>query len=172
MTTLDDRSRGDWSEPPLLKIGGLSKRFTATLALDKVDFDLRRGEIHALLGQNGAGKSTLIKVLADVYKADAGEISFDGRRADGRLGELPIAFIHQDLGLVDWMTIAENVAIETGYPRSSFGTISWRKVRRAAADALAIMGSDLDPGERISALPAAERSLVAIGRALAVESDI
>src|SRR5262245_65508703 len=108
MTILYDRSREDGSEPSLLKISGLSKRFTATLALDKVDFDLRRGEIHALLGQNGAGKSTLIKILADIYKADAGEISFNGRGADGRLGELPIAFIHQDLGLVHWMPLADN----------------------------------------------------------------
>ena len=58
---------------------GLVKRFTATLALDQVDFDVRRGEVHALLGQNGAGKSTLIKILAGVYEPDAGAIAFDGR---------------------------------------------------------------------------------------------
>jgi ribose transport system ATP-binding protein len=172
MTRVDDRPEPGGESAPLLAISGLGKRFTATLALDHVDFDLKPGEIHALLGQNGAGKSTLIKILAGVYKADAGEIRFKGRRVDDRLDDLPIAFIHQDLGLVDWMTVAENVAIETGYPRSALGTISWRKVRKAAGDALATMGSDLDPNERISALPAAERSLVAIGRALAVESDI
>ena len=72
--------------PPLLAMTGLVKRFTATLALDHVDFDVRRGEVHALLGQNGAGKSTLIKVLAGVYQADAGDIRFAGRAgasADG-----------------------------------------------------------------------------------------
>jgi len=151
---------------------GLVKRFTGTLALDHVDFDVRRGEVHALLGQNGAGKSTLIKVLAGVYQADAGEIVFDGGLAQPGKDALPIAFIHQDLGLIEWMTIAENVAIETGYPRSFGGLISWPKVRRAAAEALAIMGSDLDPTAPISSLPAAERSLVAIGRALAIKSDI
>ena len=151
---------------------GLVKRFTGTLALDSVDFDVRRGEVHALLGQNGAGKSTLIKVLAGVYEADAGQIVFDGRPAQPGKDALPIAFIHQDLGLVEWMTIAENVAIETGYPRSFGGLISWPKVRRAAADALAIMGSGLDPEAPVSSLPAAERSLVAIGRALAIKSDI
>jgi ribose transport system ATP-binding protein len=167
-----DQPRSDGGSAPLLEMTGLVKRFTGTLALDHVDFDVRRGEVHALLGQNGAGKSTLIKVLAGVYEADAGKIVFDGRTAQPGKDALPIAFIHQDLGLVEWMTIAENVAIETGYPRSWGGLISWPKVRRAAADALAIMGSDLDPDAPISSLPAAERSLVAIGRALAIKSDI
>ena len=151
---------------------GLVKRFTATLALDHVDFDVRRGEVHALLGQNGAGKSTLIKILAGVYAADAGEIRLAGQPARPGVDPLPIAFIHQDLGLVEWMTVAENVAIQTGYPRSRTGLISWRRVREAAAVALEIMGSDLDPDAPISSLPAAERSLVAIGRALATQSDI
>jgi ribose transport system ATP-binding protein len=151
---------------------GLVKRFTATLALDRVDFDVHRGEVHALLGQNGAGKSTLIKVLAGVYQADAGGIVFDGKPARPGADVLPIAFIHQDLGLVEWMTIAENVAIQTGYPRSRAGVISWPRVNSAAAEALAIMGSELDPETPIASLPAAERSLVAIGRALAIKSDI
>ena len=151
---------------------GLVKRFTGTLALDHVDFDVRRGEVHALLGQNGAGKSTLIKVLAGVYQADAGAVLFAGKPAHPGTDQLPIAFIHQDLGLVEWMTVAENVAIQTGYPRSRAGLISWPKVNSAAAEALAIMGSDLDPETPISSLPAAERSLVAIGRALAIKSDI
>src|ERR1051325_286580 len=86
---------------PLLAISGLTKRFTATLALDNVDFDVRRGEVHALLGQNGAGKSTLIKILAAVYAADSGEVRFGGRVVDLKADKLPIAFIHQDLGLVE-----------------------------------------------------------------------
>jgi ribose transport system ATP-binding protein len=167
-----DQTRSEGGSAPLLKMTGLVKRFTGTLALDHVDFDVHRGEVHALLGQNGAGKSTLIKVLAGVYAADAGEILFDGRPAQPGTDTLPIAFIHQDLGLVEWMTVAENVAIETGYPRWWGGLISWPRVNSAAAEALAIMGSDLDPEAPISSLPAAERSLVAIGRALAIKSDI
>jgi ribose transport system ATP-binding protein len=157
---------------PLLAMTGVVKRFTATLALDHVDFDVKGGEVHALLGQNGAGKSTLIKIMAGVYAADEGEISFGGGPARRAAGSLPIAFIHQDLGLVEWMTVAENVAIQTGYPRSPLGLVSWRRVRQAAADALAIMGVDLNPDAPISSLPAAERSLVAIGRALAIKADI
>src|SRR5260370_9585019 len=154
----------DDGSAPLLATTGLVKRFTATLALDHVDFDVHRGEVHALLGQNGAGKSTLIKILAGVYEGDEGDIRFAGRLVRPGTDPLPIAFIHQDLGLVEWMTIAQNVAIQTGYPRSRAGLISWRRVRDAAADALAIMGSDLDPDTRITSLPAAERSLVAIGQ--------
>ena len=167
-----DQPHSDGGPAPLLAMAGLVKRFTATLALDHVDFDVRRGEVHALLGQNGAGKSTLIKILAGVYGADAGEILFAGKLTHPGTDALPIAFIHQDLGLVEWMTVAENVAIQTGYPRSWAGLISWRRVRDAAAKALASMGSDLDPEAPISSLPAAERSLVAIGRALAIKSDI
>src|SRR4051812_41531989 len=84
----------------LLSVSGLTKRFTGTLALDSVDFDVRRGEVHALLGQNGAGKSTLIKILANVYTADAGEIRFADRIVDLAVDKPPIAFIHQDLGLI------------------------------------------------------------------------
>jgi ribose transport system ATP-binding protein len=160
------------ARPPVLTITGLTKSFTATRALDHVDFDLRRGEVHALLGQNGAGKSTLIKILAGVYPPDSGAIAVGGRVMEPRLARLPISFIHQDLGLVEWMTIAENVAIQAGYPRYGLGLISWRRVHEAATAALAIMGSDLDPSVPVTALPAAERSLVAIGRALAVKSEI
>jgi len=164
--------QGAATSRPLLEATGLTKRFTATLALDNIDFDVRRGEVHALLGQNGAGKSTLIKILAGVYEPDAGEIRFEDRRVRPGIDPLPIAFIHQDLGLVDWMTVAENVAVQTGYPRDRYGLISWGKVRRGAIDALTTMGSDISPDAPVASLAAAERSLVAIGRALAVKSDI
>jgi ribose transport system ATP-binding protein len=157
---------------PLLAVAGLTKRFTGTLALDAVDFDVRRGEVHALLGQNGAGKSTLIKILAGVYEADAGEIRLAGQPIRPGDESLPISFIHQDLGLVEAMTVAENVALAAGYPRGAGGLISWRRARRAASEALAIMGSDIDPEARVAALPAAEKSLVAIGRGLAIRADL
>src|SRR5688500_13869297 len=93
---------------PLLDIRGLSKRFTGTLALDAVDFEVRAGEVHALLGENGAGKSTLIKVLAGVHRPDGGETRLHGRLVEPAAEKLPITFIHQDLGLVDTMSVAEN----------------------------------------------------------------
>jgi len=162
---------GSVANAPLLDIRGLSKRFTGTLALDNVDFEVRRGEVHALLGQNGAGKSTLIKILAGVYPATDGTISYAGAAVDPASQHVPIAFIHQDLGLVDTMTVAENVAISAGYPRR-FGLISWSAARAAGARALALVGSNVDPETRVGRLSAAEKSLVAIARGLAVHADL
>jgi len=159
------------SDPSLLQITQLSKRFTGTLALDRVDFDVRRGEVHALLGENGAGKSTLIKVLAGVNRAEQGEILFNGRIVDPMTEKLPITFIHQDLGLVDTMTVAENIAILAGYPRRH-GIISWRAAREAAVTALDRMGGGISPDARVRDLPAAERSIVAIARAMAVKCEL
>jgi ribose transport system ATP-binding protein len=157
--------------PLLLEIRRLTKSFTGTLALNAVDFDVRAGEVHALLGENGAGKSTLIKILAGVHRADAGEIQLSGRAVDPTTETPPITFIHQDLGLVDTMTVAENIAIVAGYPRRN-GIISWRGAREAAVAALARMGGGVDPDARVRDLPQAEKSIVGIARAMAIKCDL
>ena len=100
----------------LLEVRGLTKRFAGNAALDKVDFEVHAGEVHALLGENGAGKSTMIKILAGVHRPDEGEIRMNGCVVDPLVDKLPITFIHQDLGLVDSMSVAENVAVVAGYP--------------------------------------------------------
>jgi ribose transport system ATP-binding protein len=156
---------------PLLELAGIVKQFTGTLALDRVDLDVRGGEIHALLGQNGAGKSTIIKVLAGIYSPTAGVIRWRGEEVDPVEERLPISFIHQDLGLVENMTVAENVALLTGYPRKR-GLIDWRGAAAAAAAALRIMESSIDPEARVGSLSAADKSIVAIARALAFRSDV
>ena len=96
---------------------GVFKSFGGTEALADVGMTLKHGEILALLGENGAGKSTLIKILAGVYTLDAGQVSFRGADVTYGLRRLPIAFIHQDLGLIDWMTVAENICMTLGFPR-------------------------------------------------------
>jgi ribose transport system ATP-binding protein len=153
----------------LLRIKGLTKAFPGTLALDHVDFEVRAGEIHALVGENGAGKSTLIKILAGVHQPDAGAITLGGQPYDPRSGR--IAFIHQDLGLFTQFSVAENIAVVAGYERPR-GLISWPRVRERAREVLLSMGSDIDVQEPVSALTSAERSIVAIARALAVEADV
>ena len=110
-----------------LSLRGMMKAFGGTLAVNDVSFDLPRGEILALLGQNGAGKSTIIKMLAGVYKPDAGEMYMDGGLHDPRAKGNSIAFIHQDLGLIEWMTVAENIAMAQGYPRKN-GFVDWKAV--------------------------------------------
>jgi ribose transport system ATP-binding protein len=157
--------------PPLLNVTGASKQFGATRALDNVSLQVRRGEIVALLGENGAGKSTLIKALAGVHTLDAGTVHYDGQDASDGLRRFPIAFIHQDLGLIEWMTVAENICLALGYPRR-LGLVNWKAVRARAAQALAVVGADIDPDTRVSSLTRTEKSLVAIGRALAADVEL
>jgi len=167
------KAASGFSREPFLKIQGLSKTFTGTRALDNVDFDVYSGEIHALLGENGAGKSTLIKILAGVpeYDPDEGEFWIKGQKIQLRAQELPISFIHQELGLIPTMTVAENIAIVLGY-RKRRGLISWGETKKRASDVLKMLGSTVDCDTVVSALPAAERSIVAISRALAVRADL
>ncbi|WP_229327408.1 sugar ABC transporter ATP-binding protein [Streptomyces sp. UNOC14_S4] len=155
----------------VVRIRGLSKRFGGTLALDRVDLDIRSGSVLALLGANGAGKSTLIKVLAGVHRADEGEVTVAGHPLGSEAASRAMSFIHQDLGLVDWMTVAENIALGTGYPRHA-GLVSWRRTRRQCAAALGTVAAHLDPDTPVAALTRAERSLVAIARALCTRAEL
>jgi ribose transport system ATP-binding protein len=149
----------------------ISKHFGGTQALAEVGMHVNAGEIVALLGENGAGKSTLIKILASVYTLDEGNVTYRGHDATHTLRRLPISFIHQDLGLIDWMTVAENICLTLGYPRR-LGMVNWPAARQRAAAALEILGADIDPDVRIQSLTRTEKSLVAIARALAAEAEI
>ena len=156
---------------PLLEVAAASKQFGATRALDGVSLEVRGGEIVALLGENGAGKSTLIKALAGVHTLDAGSIRYRGQDVSDGLRGLPIAFIHQDLGLIEWMTVAENICLALGYPRR-LGLVDWKGARNRAAKALAAAGADIDPDARVASLSRTAKSLVAISRALAAEVEL
>lgn len=155
----------------LLSIAGLSKSFGGTHAVRDVSFDVAAGEVMALLGQNGAGKSTVIKILAGVYQPDAGDIRLAGAIHDPRSKTGGIAFIHQDLGLLDWMTVGENIAMAQGYPRR-LGFVDWRKVEAQARRSLAGIADDIDPRCRVGDLSRTEKSLVAIARAVGVEARV
>ncbi len=157
-----------------LQFEHIEKHFGGTYALRDVSMAVRRGEIVALLGENGAGKSTLIKVLGGIHRADGGQVVIDGtpyQHRPGSFGERQaVAFIHQDLGMIEWMTVAENMSLALGYARKR-GLIDWRKAEVFAARALAKVGCDFDPSTRVQDLSRTEKSLVAIARALAVDSD-
>src|SRR5262245_47414532 len=102
------------SNARLLVVEHISQQFRGTAALSDVGMYVNAGEIVALLGENGAGKSTLIKILAGVYSLDEGTVTYRGADASRALRRLPIAFIHQDLGLIEWMTVAENICMTLG----------------------------------------------------------
>ena len=156
------------SPKTVVNISHVSKRFGATQALNDVSIEINSGEVLALLGANGAGKSTIIKILAGIYSADSGTItSANG----GTLDDVRFAFIHQDLGLVEWMTVAESVALGSTYPMKN-GVISWSGVRKMAEDALANVAPHISVTAQINSLNRADRSLVAIARALYNKSDV
>jgi len=127
--------------------------------------------VHAFLGGNGAGKSTLIKILAGVHAADADEIRVHDKPVNPRVDKLPIAFIHQELALVEWMSVAENIALAAGYPRRR-GLVDWQGVHARARRALDLMGCVLDTHARIVDLTQTDKSIVAIARALATEAEV
>lgn len=160
------------SQPaPLLEFCAITKIFGTQRAVDQVSFDLFAGEIVALLGQNGAGKSTLIKMLAGIYSPSGGEIRFEQKPLPKDRKTLPVAFIHQDLGLIEWMTVAENLALGTQFAKRR-GLIDWDGVNRRAEEILRRVGGGIPPRARIFRLSRTERSLVAIARALACDAKV
>jgi ribose transport system ATP-binding protein len=151
----------------LLEARNLSKRFFGALALDGASFGLERGEIHALVGENGAGKSTFIKILAGVYQADGGEILLEGASVDPAQHPLPIAFVHQDLALVDDLSVGENIALTAGYPRRG-GLIDWPAVTRQAEMIYDLMDVEpMDPDRLVVTLSMQEKAILGIVRSLA-----
>jgi ribose transport system ATP-binding protein len=156
---------------PLLSIRGLTKTFPGTTALDRVDFTLEPGEVHALVGQNGSGKSTLVKVLAGFVEADQGAlIELDGSEVEihdtAATHELGLRFVHQDLGLVAELDAVENLALGSGFLTGFAGRIRWDEQRREAQERLQSLGYDFDVRRPVRELAAAERTGIAIVRAL------
>jgi ribose transport system ATP-binding protein len=159
----------DESRPPLLRMERISKNFGATRALDEVDFDLRPGEAHALLGENGAGKSTLIKILSGAVKPDGGAIWLEGRRfapagplESSRAG---ISVIYQELNLAPHLTVEENIML--GREWHGFGFLRRRQMREKVREALGLVHhSEIPLDVPVGQLSVAARQVVEIARAL------
>jgi ribose transport system ATP-binding protein len=162
------------SDAPLLRMTGVEKSFNGVKVLEDVDFDLRAGETHALLGGNGAGKSTLMKILEGVYTLDAGRVELDG--APIQLGTpqasqaLGIAMIFQDFSLIPTLNVAQNVFL-TREARAR-GLLDDREVERRAAALLEELGVDIDPRTPVSRLGTASKQLVEIAKALSQDARI
>lgn len=156
---------------PMLRVTRLSKTY-ATRVVDQVDWTLKPGRVHALLGGNGSGKSTLLKMIAGVVRPDPGgiiEVGGQSHASDAYTPSIAAAadlrFVHQDLGLVDDMSIANNFALANSYPRTRLGSVDDRALARNTADLLERRRLTLRPEQLVSSLRPTERTLVAIARA-------
>ncbi|MEW2217829.1 sugar ABC transporter ATP-binding protein [Streptomyces sp. NPDC006990] len=165
-------------DPPpareLLRTEGIRKTFPGVVALDGVDFDLRAGEVHVLLGENGAGKSTLIKVLSGTYRPDEGRVLCDGRTvriADAEAAEkLGIATIHQEFNLVPHLSVAENIFL--GRQPRRLGLVDRRKMEADAKVLLDRVGITASPRTPVGKLGIAGRQMVEIAKALSLRTRI
>ena len=163
------------SETVLLEIEGIRKAFPGVVALDDVRFRLRAGTVHALMGENGAGKSTLMKIIAGIYTPDLGEIRVKGRPLvlNGPLDALNqgIAMIHQELNLMPFMTVAENIWIRRE-PLNRFGFVDHTALRQQTQALFDRLGIDIDPEAEVRGLSIASRQMVEIAKAVSFDSDV
>ena len=159
----------------LLNAEGIRKEFPGVVALDDVSFRLKRGTVHALMGENGAGKSTLMKILAGIYVPDQGEVRLKGVaiRLKSPLDALEngIAMIHQELNLMPYMTVAENIWIRRE-PKNRFGFVDHAEMRRKTADLFHRLNINIDPEIQVGELSVASRQMVEIAKAVSYDSDV
>ncbi|MGE4465230.1 sugar ABC transporter ATP-binding protein [Sphaerochaeta sp.] len=160
---------------PLLKMSGISKSFPGVHALTNVDFDLMKGELHALVGENGAGKSTLMKILSGLYKVDEGDIYLSGEKiVNTGLGEMihhGIGVIYQELNLIPYLSVAENIFLGRE-PKTSIGTIDWAKMHAMTREVLSPFKLDIKPQQKVKALGAAYQQIIEIAKALSLNAEI
>ena len=153
---------------PPLELRGISKSFGGVAALRDVDFVLRAGEIHGLVGENGAGKSTLMKIIAGLHADYDGAMAIDGRpvhfRSPREALAAGIGMVHQELSVVPDLTVAENVYL--GQQPTRGGIVDWRTMMQGARRHLASLGIDVDPGARIGTLAIGQQQLVELARVL------
>jgi len=159
----------------LLAVENVRKEFPGVLALDDVSFRLRRGTVHALMGENGAGKSTLMKILAGIYMPDQGTVTLKGQpiRLKSPLDALEngIAMIHQELNLMPFMTVAENIWIRRE-PKTALGFVDHGAMRRMTSDLFRRLNIGIDPETQVRDLSVASRQMVEIAKAVSYESDV
>ena len=161
---------------PLLELRGVTKSFPGVKALDDVSFSVRKGEVHALLGENGAGKSTLIKILSGVHKPDSGVMYLDGKSVNFatpfEAQKAGIATIYQELLLFPDLTVAENIFMGHA-PRTPWGAIDWPRLRKNATALLASLDShDLDVSAVVGSLSVGNRQRVEIAKALSHDARV
>ena len=160
----------------IVRMKGISKAFPGVKALDQVDFDLRSGEVLALLGENGAGKSTLMKILSGVYQRDEGKLEIFSQDVEVGMGprraqELGVAIIHQELNMCRHLTVAENIFLGREICDKA-GRLNTREMNRQAAEVLASMNVDIDPTTIVGSLSISKQQMVEIAKALSTHARV
>jgi general nucleoside transport system ATP-binding protein len=154
---------------PVLELRGITKQFPGVLANDHIDFDLRRGEVHALLGENGAGKSTLMSILYGLYTADSGQILMDGKpvtiSSPKHAIELGIGMVHQHFMLIPVMTVTENIVLAQE-PKHAGVLLDYDAATKRVRELSESFGLAVDPNARISAITVGQQQRVEILKAL------
>ena len=162
-------------ERPILELRGITKSFPGVLANDHVDFDLRRGEVHALLGENGAGKSTLMNILYGLYHPDEGEILINGepvRISSPKAAiELGVGMVHQHFMLIPVMTVAENIVLAQE-PRTAGVFLDYDAAIRRVRDLAATFNFAIDPDAKVESITVGQQQRVEILKALFRGADI
>lgn len=160
----------------LIQMEGIMKEFPGVLALNNCRFDLRAGEVHALMGENGAGKSTLMKILTGVYQKDAGTIEFKGQPVElsnpKAAQDAGISMIHQELNLAPDLTVAQNIFIGREPRRKLRLFLDDRALHRQVKELFERMGLDMDPSIKVSELTVAKQQMVEIAKALSYNADV
>jgi len=161
----------------ILKMVNITKRFPGVIALDRVSFDLRKGEIHVLLGENGAGKSTLIKIISGAYKKDEGEIYIDGQKIEilspSHAQKLGISTVYQEFNLIPYLSVAENIFLGRNPMKGKvLPVIDKKTMHNQARELLHYLGIDIDPRTQIWKLGVAEKQMVEIAKVFSMNSKI
>ncbi|MDD2533265.1 MAG: sugar ABC transporter ATP-binding protein [Eubacteriales bacterium] len=160
----------------ILELQGITKIFPGVKALNKVHFQLKAGQIHALMGENGAGKSTFIKVITGVHQPEAGEIFLRGKKVDFKNPKEAIAHgiaaIYQHVTCFPDLSVSENIYSGHESMHGKMPFIDWNTMHRNAEILLKRLGSDLDPRQQMGALSVAQQQIIEIAKALSTDADI
>jgi ribose transport system ATP-binding protein len=159
-----------------IEMKGISKAFGPVKVLEQVDFDLRNGEIHALMGENGAGKSTLMKILTGIYQKDEGTINVKGQNVSynaPKEAELAgISVIHQELNIIPYLTVAENMFLGKNLTYGKTGILKTKEMNQKTKEYLDRLGVTIDPEVEAGSLSVGQQQMIEIARAVATNSDV
>ncbi|GAB6172608.1 ribose ABC transporter ATP-binding protein RbsA [Paradesulfitobacterium aromaticivorans] len=160
----------------LLTMEGISKSFSGVKVLEHVQFSLRQGEVHALMGENGAGKSTLMKILSGIYSKDAGSIHIHGTEytvSSPKIAQgLGIAIIHQELNMIPDLSIMENMFLGREFKWGRTGFVNWSRMRAEAKKYLQQLGMDLNPDILVGELSVGQQQMIEIAKALSMHAKL